>query len=158
MPIRDIEQRRAYQREWMRRRRAAWFEGKSCLTCGETDRLELHHEVMAEKENHSVWSWSQKRRDAEIAKCVVLCRPCHDRVHAIVRRKVAQRDHPCGTYAAYKRGCSCAECRAANVAYNTAWKKRRGRELHPGSRFCRPVPNSSATAPSVTTSLSPEGS
>jgi 5-methylcytosine-specific restriction endonuclease McrA len=71
------EYMRNYGREWMRRRRAAFFDGKSCDKCGATSSLELHHRNPEEKIAHGIWSWAEPRRKAEIAKCVVLCESCH---------------------------------------------------------------------------------
>lgn len=77
MPYKDPEKQRAYMREWLRQRRAAFFEGKCCGKCGSTDRLELDHIDPSKKVSHCIWSWSEKRREAEIAKCQVLCHECH---------------------------------------------------------------------------------
>lgn len=77
MPIRDPNARRAYHREWMRQRRAAFFDGKVCATCGGSERLELDHVDRESKTHHAIWSWSAHRREAELAKCQVLCRACH---------------------------------------------------------------------------------
>lgn len=108
MPFASREQKRAYQREWMRRRRVAFFADKSCLHCGATEDLEIHHRDPAEKVAHAIWSWSEERRTAELAKCDVLCAPCHD-VHHGMRE--------CGTRAAYERGCRCADCRVAGARF-----------------------------------------
>ena len=35
----------------------------------------------AYKKDHKIWSWSKQRREAEIKKCVVLCRKCHVKAH-----------------------------------------------------------------------------
>ena len=75
--ITDPEERRRYQREWMARRRAEFFSDKSCVMCGSTDNLELDHVNPEEKVTHRIWSWARERREAEIAKCQVLCKDCH---------------------------------------------------------------------------------
>lgn len=61
----------------MRARRAAFFAGKACARCGGVHQLELDHVERASKVHHAIWSWSQERREAELAKCQVLCRACH---------------------------------------------------------------------------------
>ena len=66
-----------YQREWVAKRRADFFKDKKCVQCGSTERLELDHIDRETKESHSIWSWSEVRRLAEIAKCQVLCHECH---------------------------------------------------------------------------------
>ena len=87
MPIRDPEERRAYNREWMRKRRADWFAGKVCAECGGTDRLELDHADPAIKVTHAVWSWSAERRETELVKCRPMCHECHLRKSATERPK-----------------------------------------------------------------------
>lgn len=147
MPIRDADQRRAYQREWRRRRRDEWIAGRPCISCGGYERLEVHHRDPAQKVAHAVWSWRAERRDAELAKCIILCRPCHEDTHAVLRKIDAKRRNPCGTYAAYKRGCRCDECRGANAEYQR--DMRRGvRDSNPRTRLCRPLPNRSVNSPS----------
>lgn len=71
------EQQRAYQREWYARRRADWFAGKRCLVCGTSKDLRLDHIDPTKKVSHRVWSWSAKRRAAELDKCQVLCEDHH---------------------------------------------------------------------------------
>lgn len=122
MPYRDRAAQRDYQRRWIAARRAEFFAGKTCLWCGDTDSLELHHADPAKKVSHSIWSWGEHRRRAEIQKCVVLCQGCHQRAHSEARRIEAELRNPCGTYAAYKRGCRCDSCRAANRDYQRAVK------------------------------------
>lgn len=78
MPYKDPVARREYARQWVAQRRAEWFEGKSCVLCGSTDDLQLDHVDANTKVSHKIWSWSRERREAELAKCRVLCRPCHD--------------------------------------------------------------------------------
>lgn len=68
---------RNYQREWMRRRRAEFFADKVCAACGIDELLELDHVDPDVKVSHKIWSWSEERRAAEIAKCQVLCTECH---------------------------------------------------------------------------------
>lgn len=77
MPYADPDAQAAYQREWIARRRSDWFADKCCARCGSTDGLELDHEDPRKKITHRIWSWSQARRDAELAKCRVLCGDHH---------------------------------------------------------------------------------
>lgn len=80
MPYKDADTQRAYQREWIARRRAEWFAANGpCVDCGTWDELELDHADATTKVTHRVWSWSAKRREAELAKCVVRCQPCHEK-------------------------------------------------------------------------------
>lgn len=102
------EEQRRYQREWKARRRAEWFADKSCVDCGAMDDLQLDHCDPAQKVHHQVWSWSEARRETELAKCEVRCGSCHRERHAVERRR-----HGIG---AYQRGCRCDTCRAAKSA------------------------------------------
>lgn len=61
----------------MQARRDAWFADKYCESCGSLTDLELDHIDPTMKVSHRIWSWSEERRDAEVAKCQVLCHTCH---------------------------------------------------------------------------------
>lgn len=140
MAYADPERQRAYQREWVAERRANWLSDKCCVDCGATDRLELDHIDPDQKADHRIWSWSWKRIEEEVAKCVVRCAPCHRARHAAEARR-----HGIGLYG---RGCRCDECRAAKAASNRKYyKSRRRRESNARPRLCRPVHDHSATAP-----------
>ena len=80
MPYSDKQDLRDYQRQWIAKRRAAFFNGKHCGKCKSDDRLELDHidsRSKARISDHSIWSWSEARREAEISKCQILCHECH---------------------------------------------------------------------------------
>jgi hypothetical protein len=78
MPYADLDQQRAYQREWVARRRAEWLAANGpCVDCGSWKNLQLDHVDSSAKVSHRVWSWSRMRREAELAKCAVRCGPCH---------------------------------------------------------------------------------
>lgn len=107
--------RRAYGRRWARARRERWIrENGPCARCGSSERLEVDHIDPATKVSHRVWSWSRKRREAELAKCQVLCHECHTAKSAIA----ASSTSICGTTARYRAGCRCVECRGAIARYN----------------------------------------
>ncbi len=60
------------------RRRQEWIVAHGpCAECGSWDELEVDHVDAGTKVSSNVWSWSQIRRDAELAKCQVLCHDCH---------------------------------------------------------------------------------
>lgn len=119
MPYSDRNQQRTYVREWIAARRSAWFAANGpCVQCGSWLRLELDHVDPDRKVSHRIWSWSQERRDAELAKCQILCRVCHrakttsewhakwlDSGHALTGTSGR-----CGTVTGYRRGCRCVEC------------------------------------------------
>lgn len=120
MPYKDKEAKRAYQREWMRKRRETYFKDKSCAHCGTTKRLELDHIEREGKVTHAIWSWTQTRRDEELAKCQVLCESCH------MVKTIEQMDRsPHGTHNRYVSGCRCAPCKTAHNRSTDEWRKAR---------------------------------
>lgn len=122
MPFKDPEARREYQRRWRQERHDAWFADKVCANCGATENLELHHLDKETKVDHRIWSWAEDRRLEEIAKCIVLCDPCHNATHR----------H--GTPEMYATGCRCESCTTMNwlAGFNS-----RKQEENPASAFCR---------------------
>lgn len=86
---RNRERYNEYQREWYQARRQAWFaENGPCKRCGSWENLELDHIDPSTKSHHRIWSWAKDRREAELAKCQVLCRKCH------VRKSIENGDNP----------------------------------------------------------------
>lgn len=73
----DPDLMRKYKREWVAKRKAEWFSDKYCVVCGSTETLELDHIDRSTKVSHSIWSWSEIRRNEELAKCQVLCHDHH---------------------------------------------------------------------------------
>ena len=116
MPCKTKAKQNAYQLNWMRKRREAWFEHNGpCIACGSPNNLELDHKDPKTKSDHKIWSWSKKRREEELAKCQVLCIECH-RLKTRWQRasKIAQ-----GKTTMYTRyGCRCYYCQAA-LRYRT---------------------------------------
>lgn len=125
MGYKNPEAQKAYQRAWVASRRSSFFKNKHCDWCGAIEKLELHHRDPSKKENHNIWSWGEKRREAEIAKCIVLCRDCHRRAHSEARRIEAELRNPHGTRQRYQLGCKCDSCRLANAEYNRAHPARK---------------------------------
>lgn len=113
-----------YNREWLARRRAEWLEGRVCARCGSAEKLELDHIDPTKKTGHRIWSWRQERRDAELVKCQVLCKECHDdktREQLLITHGVTAFRH--GTQAMYSNhGCRCGMCKLFNR--NKARKRR----------------------------------
>lgn len=116
MPYSDPEQRRKHKREWRARNRSNYLADKACVVCGSTERLEVDHINPAEKVSHNIWSWSKVRREAELAKCQVLCYDHHlEKTLREHYEEVAKIPH--GDRRRYKRGCHCTACRKANADY-----------------------------------------
>lgn len=112
MAYKDKDKQREFQRLWIAKRRKDFFDANGpCVKCSSWNRLELDHINPEDKVSHAIWSWSEKRRLEEIAKCQVLCHECH------LQKTIAQftKEKVCGTELCYKNGCRCDECRAANA-------------------------------------------
>jgi cytochrome oxidase assembly protein ShyY1 len=113
-----------YQREWVAKRRADYLADKSCVVCGTTQSLEVDHIDPAQKSSHRIWTWSDKRRNAELAKCQILCTD-HHKMKTRAQRPIPEH----GTVSRYSSNahkCRCELCRKANrerAAVNKAKKK-----------------------------------
>jgi 5-methylcytosine-specific restriction endonuclease McrA len=85
MPLKDKDAYNAYMREYTlkryHRRRAKAIEqlGGKCAQCCSTNKLEFDHIDIRTKEFTISDSLgiSEKRLQAELAKCQLLCDPCH---------------------------------------------------------------------------------
>ena len=109
MPYKDKERQREFNRLWIAQRRADFFRDKFCVKCQSTDSMELDHIDPAQKVSHSIWSWSEPKRLAEIAKCQVLCSKCHKAKTAeFVSRPITHGN------SGYDRKCRCVICKAAH--------------------------------------------
>lgn len=75
---RERAHHRNYMREYVRRLRREWVEANGpCQRCGSKDSLEIDHIDPRTKCRGMYWTWAKARREAELAKCQVLCRGCH---------------------------------------------------------------------------------
>lgn len=84
MSYKDSQKQKAYQNSWLKERRRRWLqEHGPCVSCGSWEQLEIDHVNPTKKLTHRVWSWSTKRRDLELSKCVVRCTDCHQEKTAI---------------------------------------------------------------------------
>lgn len=114
------DEKRAYQLAWITRRRQSWIDsqGGCCALCGSRDSLEVDHIDPSTKAINptGIWSRNASVRADELAKCQVLCGVCHKEK----TRLAVQLGH--GERATYKRGCRCAECRAAQAAALRAFR------------------------------------
>lgn len=79
-----------------KQRRLDWLAANGpCRRCQSWDNLEVDHVEPGVKMAHSIWSWSQIRRERELAKCQPLCRTCHKIKSAEHSRKLyLGRTHP----------------------------------------------------------------
>ena len=88
--------------------------------CWYNENLELHHLDPGEKEDHKIWSWSKARREAEIAKCTILCQKCHSSVHSHYRKVHAIETTFHGSENMYSSSmfyCRCDLCRMAHAVW-----------------------------------------
>lgn len=123
MPIHDPDKRRAYGRAWIAKRRNAWLQANGpCKRCGSEENLEVDHIDPMAKVSHRIWSFSAEKREAELAKCQVLCKACHrKKTNAML---VGEPEH--GTMRRYNSRhyrCRCESCVEAGRAYKAAWRK-----------------------------------
>lgn len=107
-----------------RRAQAIEFLGGQCARCGSTTGLELDHKDPATKEISLFKTWHQSERFwAEVRKCQLLCRPCHEaKTITDLGFKRAKGEH--GTISSY-RYCHCESCRKAKREYHQEWRQRR---------------------------------
>lgn len=121
MPMATNEEQREYQRKWMAKRRADWLRGKCCVKCCSTENLQVDHVDPSTKIDHKVWSWSKERRDAELSKCQVLCRACHQ--EKTTKESYRPDRHGLGGY--HNRRCRCDICKAAHTIAARIYKEKR---------------------------------
>lgn len=121
MPYKDKAKQKEFARSWIASRRADFFKGKICVDCGSDQRLELDHLDPSQKESHRIWSWAKERREAEIAKCTIRCRKCHQLRHAAERIRHGRTR--------YQHGCRCDVCKQAMTAAIGRWKTNRSGQV-----------------------------
>lgn len=110
-------------------RRIAFFLDHPCVQCGESrwDRLELDHIDPERKVGHRIWSWSEERRNAELANCQALCRPCHRKKTNEYLKTLYRKPelHGRADTQRFKKGCHCAECDALRAKIRAEKARRR---------------------------------
>lgn len=110
----EREQQAAYQLSWSQQRRIAWVEsqGGKCVACGSIDSLEVDHVDRSTKmmQPAHIWTRALHVREAELAKCQVLCHSCH----LAKTLSEVKRDETHGRTTMYRKGCRCEDCRAAH--------------------------------------------
>lgn len=121
MGYKDKEQQRKFQRDWLARKKAEFYLGKTCVRCGSSEKLEIDHVDPKLKVSHNIWSWSDERRNTELNKCQILCHTCH--------WKKTRNDNGWwlthGTVTGYQSyNCKCIECKAAYAKYKREYRAR----------------------------------
>ena len=85
-----------------------------CIFCGTTEDIQIHHLDPEAKHTHRIWSYQDKKIRAELAGCIPLCKKCHTKFHAIMKKKPLVH----GTTHGYKNyRCRCTLCTKANYYY-----------------------------------------
>lgn len=111
------EYMREYQRRWIAARRGEYLDGKFCVVCGSTDRLEIDHVNPDEKSVPVAQLWSlaveNPKRVEELAKCQILCYTHHK--EKTIREANARAKHG---RTLYGKGCRCEVCREAQRKHN----------------------------------------
>jgi hypothetical protein len=127
MPYKNPEVQAEYQRQYVIRRRKEWIDAHGpCGGCGSWDDLEVDHRDATTKllNPRGLWNlaYDNPVRINELAKCQVLCHPCHVKKTWESDRERAQ--HGTDTrYGKYK--CRCDLCREARRIAKKANRERR---------------------------------
>ena len=131
MPKKDRAEYNEHIREYMlrryheRRRKAIKQLGGKCMRCGTRAKLEIDH-IDPKKKSFAIgrlWSASQKKFDAELRKCQLLCERHHsDKTLADRGQKRAKGTH--GTLSSYAY-CKCDLCREVHSAYCREYDRKR---------------------------------
>ena len=125
MPYKDPDKQRKYQRERCARIRKIWMDANGpCVKCGAAEDLHVDHVDPETKVTHKVWSWSETRREQELAKCQVLCAECHrEKTREWHRSRTLH-----GTYAMRNTWkCTCEECLNYVKTAKREWRKTTGK-------------------------------
>jgi 5-methylcytosine-specific restriction endonuclease McrA len=99
---------KAYQNKWLQNRRSEWIKANGpCKKCRTWDNLEVDHIDPSKKEVRIATIWSRKKefREAELAKCQVLCKACHFK-----KTTKENKEFGHGTPAKYAT-CNCVVCK-----------------------------------------------
>lgn len=125
MPYKDKEKQKKFQREWVAKRRETWLSEHGPCECGSWEGLEVDHIDPETKVTHKVWSWTRVKREAELAKCRVLCKQCHrQRSNQQLRRPIRH-----GTRVGWERGCRCDSCHEALKAHWKLYREKKRQEV-----------------------------
>lgn len=133
MALKDPDAYKAYMRKYMldryvqRRTEALLILGNKCVKCGSTVDLEFDHIDPSTKIKiiGHIWSYSKTKFWAEIKKCQLLCKICHQAKSLVDLNFNDAKNSHCSnsTYITYK--CRCNLCRQAHNKYCREYKRKR---------------------------------
>lgn len=89
--------------------------GGSCYICGEKENLEFDHINPDIKEVPISKYWDTKKAEAELIKCQLLCKTCHDKKHEAKHGTISRYRH---------HKCRCDECKKAWSNACKKWKNK----------------------------------
>ena len=119
----------AYMAEYMKkriaRRRAEAVKqfGGKCVKCGSTEDLEFDHlnhdpDPRGRRGRGTMWTFSEKRLQAELEKCQLLCHDCH------LKKTSEEISVPHGGGLAGKRNCLCVPCKQRKAEYMASYVRK----------------------------------
>jgi hypothetical protein len=122
--LKDKEKQKAYRRKYdlaryhKRRANAIAQLGGKCVKCGSEKELQIDHIDPAQKllAVGKLWGVAEKRFQEELAKCQLLCQPCHSLKTTYDMGQLPRR---CGSTTGYACGCRCGPCKKA---HSDAWR------------------------------------
>lgn len=99
--------------------------GGACVKCGEIENLQFDHIDPRTKRFTITQRWDANASVLmpELAKCQLLCEPCH------IEKTAEEKSVVHGGGISGKRNCKCDPCRVRKNEYMQTWKANRRRQL-----------------------------
>ena len=124
------------RRRWAFKLKVLEYKGNKCQNCGYNkcpNALQFHHLDPSQKDFNISESYCRKWETVkiELDKCELICANCHAEKHFIPApndyldsMKWPEPEH--GSYAKYRKGCRCSECKLANNSrMRNYWQSRK---------------------------------
>jgi 5-methylcytosine-specific restriction endonuclease McrA len=103
------------ERTARRRERAIIQLGGKCVVCGSTEDLEFDHKNPDDKDPRCnsgyMFTFSERRLQAELAKCQLLCHDCH------LEKTSSEASVEHGGGLSGKKNCPCVPCKERKAEY-----------------------------------------
>jgi hypothetical protein len=122
---------REYRMMWHRKKRAEYFEGKTCADCEATEGLMLWNldPDKGKDDLRNIWSCKEAVRQEILAHCIVVCRQHSGRRQS--KRRLANADHGDLRYAR-AHTCYCTWCGPLMRGYTREWRQIRWQAMRMG--------------------------